>query len=137
MSNISVFPYHGRADRKNSDHIITSTGPHSQPVFSGFSRFSYSVQNFEITFKLPPLTFLAGHSVLQLFRCPRCSIVPGAQDVFLICFSTLKLFAPQFFNPPSVVGSPAAPPSGCSAPEAEASFPRKRASCHRRQFAAS
>ena len=92
MSNISVFPYHGRTDRKNSDHIITSTPPHSQPVFSGFSRFSYSVQNFEITFKLPPLSFPAGHSVLQLLRCPRCSRCPR-------CFLDL------FFNP-QVVRSP-------------------------------
>jgi len=103
MSNISVFPYHSRADRKNSDHIITSTPPHSQPVFSGFSRFSYSVQNFEITFKLPTLWFLA---------------IPVPKMFSWFVFQP-KFFAPQFFNPPSVVGSPVAPPSGCSAPEVE------------------
>ena len=127
MSNISVFPYHGRADRKNSDHIITSTPPHSQPVFSGFSRFSYSVQNFEITFKLPPLSFLAGHSVLQLFRCPRCFLDLFFNPSFsLPSFSILhQLLVPQLL-PPQVV-----------LPQKLNSFSRKRASCHRRQFAAS
>ena len=112
MSNISVFPYHGRTDRKNSDHIITSTPPHSQPVFSGFSRFSYSVQNFEITFKLPPLSFLAGHSVLQLFRCPRCFLdlffnpqvvrSPVFQSSISCWFpscSPLRLFCPRSWTP--------------------------------------
>ena len=128
MSNISVFPYHGRADRKNSDHIITSTPPHSQPVFSGFSRFSYSVQNFEITFKLPTLSFLAGHSVLQLFQVPKmfsCFIFQPS-SCSLPSFSILhQLLVPQLL-PPQVV-----------LPQKLNSFSRKRASCHRRQFAAS
>jgi len=128
MSNISVFPYHGRTDRKNSDHIVTSTPPHSQPVFSGFSRFSYSVQNFEITFELPPLSFLAGHSVLQKFQVPKMfsCFVFQPSSCSLPSFSILhQLLVPQLLPLPAVL------------PQKLNSFARKRASCHRRQFAAS
>ena len=99
-TEISVFPYHGRTDRKNSDHIITSTPPHSQPVFSGFSRLSYSV--FEISFKLPPLSFPAGHSVPRMFQVPKMFswFVFQPSSCSLPSFSILhQLLVPQLLHP--------------------------------------